>query len=358
MKINKFIDNQSLIFLKKYLDTSSPVGNEINGQKIWIDYIKKYIDDYEIDNYGNTIGIINKNSTKKVVIEAHADEISWRVNYINENGFIYCKANGDIDHQIAPSMRVNIYGSKGPVKAIFGWPAIHTRYNDNNLKNPDIIIENLFLDCGARSKKEVENLGIKIGSLVTYNVGYDKLSNSTIIGRGLDNKIGGFIIAEVAKLLCLNNIKLNFGLYIVNSVQEEIGHKGAEIAARNINPNLAIITDVIHDTNTPMIKKEIEGDISINKGPVLTYGPSVHEFVNKQLISCAKNNKINLQYTTSSWSTGTDTEAFAYSNLGCPSALVSIPLRYMHTTVEMVSENDILNTINLIYKTLIKLQLN
>jgi putative aminopeptidase FrvX len=243
------------------------------------------------------------------------------------------------------------------VKGIFGWPAIHTRYYQNNLNDSNIIPEILFIDCGAKNKKEVEKLGIHVGAFITYDVGYDELANSRIIGRGLDNKIGGFIIAEVAKLIFINMKKINFGLYIVNAVQEEIGHKGAEIIAKRINPNIAIVTDVIHDTNTPMIKKELEGDISIGLGPVLTHGPSIHQKLNQQIIRCAKNNKIDIQYTTSSWSTGTDTEAFAYSNLGCPSALISLPLKYMHTTVEMADKKDILNTINLIYNSLLELEI-
>jgi putative aminopeptidase FrvX len=357
MKLNEYIDNDSYSFLKKYLNNSSPVGDEMEGQKIWLTYIKKYVNFCHSDSYGNSYGIINKDSRFKVVIEAHADEISWKVNYINENGLIYCKANGDIDHQIAPSMRVNIYGKKGIVKGIFGWPAIHTRYYQNNLNDSNIIPEILFIDCGAKNKKEVEKLGIHVGAFITYDVGYDELANSRIIGRGLDNKIGGFIIAEVAKLIFINMKKINFGLYIVNAVQEEIGHKGAEIIAKRINPNIAIVTDVIHDTNTPMIKKELEGDISIGLGPVLTHGPSIHQKLNQQIIRCAKNNKIDIQYTTSSWSTGTDTEAFAYSNLGCPSALISLPLKYMHTTVEMADKKDILNTINLIYNSLLELEI-
>lgn len=234
MKLNEYIDSDSYNFLKKYINNSSPVGHEMEGQNIWSNYIKKYVDYCDTDTYGNTYGIINKDSKFKVVIEAHADEISWKVNYINENGLIYCKANGDIDHQIAPSMRVNIYGHKGIVKGVFGWPAIHTRYNQNNIKDYNIIPEILFIDCGAKNKKEVEKMGIHVGAFITYDVGYDELANSRIIGRGLDNKIGGFIIAEIAKLIFMNMKKINFGLYIVNAVQEEIGHKGAQLSLIHI----------------------------------------------------------------------------------------------------------------------------
>ena len=227
------------------------------------------------DPYGTAVGVINPDAPFKVVIEAHADEISWFVNYISPEGLIYLKRNGGVDHQIAPSMRVIIHGKKGPVKAVFGWPAIHTRMNADS-KETQPKVENLFLDCGARNKKEVEALGIHIGAVATYEDGYEEMAYDYLIGRAFDNRIGGFMIAEVARLLKENKKKLPFGLYVVNAVQEEIGLRGAEMIARRIKPDIAIITDVTHDTTTPMINKMIQGECSCGKGPSLTYGPAVH----------------------------------------------------------------------------------
>jgi putative aminopeptidase FrvX len=354
-KAKSILTDQSYTFLKNYINNPSPTGFETSGQKIWLEYLKPYVDSHFTDPYGTAVGVINPTSTFKVVIEAHADEISWFVNYISPEGLIYLKRNGGVDHQIAPSMRVFIHGKKGPVKAVFGWPAIHTRMSNNDGKETQPKVDNLFLDCGARNKKEVEALGIHIGAVATYEEGYEELAYNYLIGRAFDNRIGGFMIAEVARLLKLNKKKLPFGLYIVNAVQEEIGLRGAEMIARRIKPNVAIITDVTHDTSTPMINKIIEGECACGKGPSLAFGPAVHNKLLDVVQATATKNKIPVQLRTVSRSTGTDTDSFAYANDGCPSVLISIPLRYMHTTVEMLHKDDVEHTIKLMYETLMTL---
>ncbi len=347
------VSTESYAFLKNYINTPSPTGFESGGQKLWLEYIKPYTDTFFTDPYGTAVAVINPTAAFKVVIEAHVDEISWFVNYISSEGLIYLKRNGGVDHQIAPSMRVFVHGKKGPVKAVFGWPAIHTRMANADNKEPQPKVENLFLDCGARTKKEVEDLGIHIGAVATYEAEYEELAYDYLIGRAFDNRVGGFMIAEVAKLLKENKKKLPFALYIVNAVQEEIGLRGAEMIARRIKPDIAIITDVTHDTSTPMISKIIQGDTVCGKGPSLTYGPAVHNKLLDLVQDVAAKNKIPVQLHTVSRSTGTDTDAFAYANDGCPSVLISMPLRYMHTTVEMLHKSDIENTIKLMYETLL-----
>jgi putative aminopeptidase FrvX len=352
-KAKSILTDNSYSFLKNYINNPSPTGFESSGQKLWLEYVKPYVDTTFTDPYGTAVGVINPDAPFKVVIEAHADEISWFVNYISPEGLIYLKRNGGVDHQIAPSMRVIIQGKKGAVKAVFGWPAIHTRMNADKETQPKV--ENLFLDCGARNKKEVEALGIHIGAVATYEEGYEEIAYDYLIGRAFDNRVGGFMIAEVARLLKENKKKLPFGLYVVNAVQEEIGLRGAEMIARRIKPDIAIITDVTHDTTTPMINKMIQGECSCGKGPSLTYGPAVHNKLLDIIKATAEKNKIDVQFNTVSRSTGTDTDSFAYANDGCPSALISIPLRYMHTTVEMLHKSDIENTIKLMYETLLTL---
>ncbi|MGZ5287373.1 MAG: M42 family metallopeptidase [Flavisolibacter sp.] len=353
-KNRSILPETSLDFLKNYINTPSPVGFEFTGQRLWMDYVKPFVDEVFTDPYGTAVGVINPSNPFKVVIEAHVDEISWFVNYITSEGLIYLKRNGGVDHQVAPAQRVFIHGKKGLVKAVFGWPAIHTRINNQD-KEPVAKVENLFLDCGARSKKEIEDLGIHVGAVVTYQDGFDELANDYYIGRAFDNRIGGYMIAEVARLLKENRKKLPFGLYVVNAVQEEIGLRGAEMIARRIKPNVAIITDVTHDTSTPMINKNVEGETSCGKGPSLTYGPAVHNKLLQFVEDVAAKNNIPVQLRASSRSTGTDTDSFAYANDGCPSVLISIPLRYMHTTVEMLHRRDIEQTIQLMYETLLNL---
>lgn len=346
------VTTQSLSFFEKYINNPSPTGYEWEGQRLWLDYLKPYVDEHYIDNYGTAVAVINPDAPYRVVIEAHADEISWYVNYITKEGLIYVIRNGGSDHQIAPSKRVNIHTDKGIVKAVFGWPAIHTR---NGEKEEAPTLKNIFLDCGCTSAEEVEKLGVHVGCVITYEDEFMVLNDRYYVGRALDNRAGGFMIAEVARLLKENKKKLPFGLYIVNSVQEEIGLRGAEMIANRIKPHVAIITDVTHDTQTPMINKVTQGDLACGKGPVVSYAPAVQTNLNKLLIETAQKNKIPFQRQASSRSTGTDTDAFAYSNDGVVSALISLPLRYMHTTVEMIHKEDVDNVISLIYESLLNI---
>lgn len=349
------LTDKSLGFFRSYIDNASPVGFETWGQKLWIDYLKPYVDTHYVDPYGTAVGVINPEHPFKVVIEAHADEISWFVNYITAEGLMYLKRNGGVDHQTAPASRVWIHGKKGPVKAVFGWPAIHTRIGTPDQKEAHPRTDNLWLDCGARNRKEVEELGIHVGAVVTYQDGFDELANGNYVGRAFDNRVGGFMIAEVARLLKENKKKLPFGLYVVNAVQEEIGLRGAEMIARRIKPDIAIITDVTHDTTTPMINKNIEGEVACGRGPSLAYAPAVHNKLLGLVEQVAADKDIPVQWRALSRSTGTDTDSFAYANDGCPSVLISIPLRYMHTTVEMLHRDDIEETIRLMYETLLTL---
>jgi tetrahedral aminopeptidase len=347
------LNEQSKAFLYQYLNNPSPTGFESSGQQIWMDYIRPYVDEFIIDTYGTAVGVINPDAPYKVVLEAHADEISWFVNYITKDGYIYVRKNGGSDTAIAPSMRVNIHTDKGIVKGVFGWPAIHVRDNEND-KPPTL--KNLTIDVGCSTAEEVEALGVHVGSVITFVDELTELNDKYYVGRALDNRIGGFMIAEVLRLLKENNTKLPFGLYVVNAVQEEIGLRGAEMIAHRIKPDVAIITDVCHDTQSPLYSKVQSGDLSCGKGPVLTYGPAVQNNLLKMVIATAQSKEIPFQRASASRSTGTDTDSFAYSNVGVASALISLPLKYMHTTVEMVSKEDVENVIKLMYEFVLQLQ--
>ncbi|MEO4007336.1 MULTISPECIES: M42 family metallopeptidase [unclassified Flavobacterium] len=355
MATKSILTKSSLTFLEKYLNNASPTGYEESGQKIWMEYLTPYVDTFITDTYGTAVGVINPDAPYKVVIEGHADEISWYVNYITDNGLIYVIRNGGSDHMIAPSKRVHIHTKKGIVKGVFGWPAIHTR---NRGKEEAARIDNIFIDCGCETKEEVEKLGVHVGCVITYPDDFMILNENKFVCRAIDNRMGGFMIAEVARLLHENKKKLPFGLYITNSVQEEVGLRGAEMITKTIKPNVAIVTDVCHDSSTPMIDVKIEGDTKIGKGPVITYAPAVQNKLRELIIDAAETNKIPFQRLASSRVTGTDTDAFAYSNGGVASALISLPLRYMHTTVEMVHREDVENVIRLIYESILKIENN
>ncbi|MCK5368406.1 MAG: M20/M25/M40 family metallo-hydrolase, partial [Cyclobacteriaceae bacterium] len=298
--------------------------------------------------------IINPDAKYKVVIEAHCDEISWFVNYISKEGYIHVIRNGGSDYVIAPSKRAKIHGENGMVPAVFGWPAIHVR--EKREEGGKMDVETVVLDCGAGTDKEANKMGVQVGSVVTFDDQLMELNKKYLVGRALDNRIGGFMIAEVARMIKENKVKIPFGLYVTNAVQEEIGLRGAEMIAHRIKPDLAIITDVCHDTTAPGYNKIKQGDLHAGKGPVLSFAPAVHNNVLKMLFDVAGKKKIDYQRSALSRFSGTDTDAFAYSNEGVASALISLPLKYMHTTVEMVALKDIENVIRLMYEFLIQLK--
>jgi len=314
------MDKKSKEFLFEYLNNASPTGFESSGQQIWLDYIKPYINEYMVDVYGTAVGIINPKATYKVVIEAHADEISWFVNYITDDGYIYVRRNGGSDHQIAPSKRVNIHTAGGIVKGVFGWPAIHVR-DAAREETPNL--KNIFIDIGAESKREVEAMGVHVGCVITFEDELIEMNKKWLVGRALDNRMGGYMIAQVARRLSENKKKLPFGLYIVNAVQEEIGLRGAEMISRRIKPDLAIITDVTHDTQSPMYNKKESGNLKCGLGPVLCYGPAVQNNVLKMIIETSQKRKIPFHRKPVSRQTGTNINSSDYLSEGVPSPLIS-----------------------------------
>ncbi len=344
---------QSNQFLYEYLNNASPTGFESSGQQIWLNYLKPYIDEYLVDTYGTAVGIIGAGKGYSVVIEAHSDEISWFVNYISDDGYLYVRRNGGSDALIAPSMRVNLHTKQGVRQGVFGWPAIHVR---DLAKDTAPQVKDLFIDVGAATKAEVEEMGIHVGTVCTFVDGLTEMNNRFYVGRALDNRMGGFMIAEVARRLKENNIELPFTLYIVNAVQEEIGLRGAEMIARRLKPDLAICTDVTHDTQSPKYDKKEQGDLKCGEGPVLCYGPAVQNNVLDFMIDVAQSKEIKFQRQAVSRSTGTDTDAFAYAAEGVASALISLPLKYMHTTVETVHKDDVQGVIDLMYAVLLNLK--
>jgi putative aminopeptidase FrvX len=340
-------------FLENYLNATSPTGMETAGQKIWLDYIKPYVDETYTDIYGTAVGVINPGKKYKVVIEAHADEIGWTVSHIDSKGFIKVVRNGGSDHHIAPGTPVQILGDDGIVEGHFGWLAIHERKGSQSKITPEI--DKLFIDIEASSKEEVEKRGIFVGTPIVYDTKF-KERNGRFISRALDNRIGGYMITQVAKKLHDKKDELPYSLYIVNAVQEEIGLVGAHMIANSIKPDVAIITDVCHDTSTPLMNPTTAGDTKCGDGPVLFRGADIQLNLHKQVLNVAKDKKIKFQRGSYNGNSGTDTGAFYKANGGVACQLISLPLKYMHTTVETVHEKDVKSVIKLIYHTLLSIE--
>ena len=330
-------------FLYNYLNAYAPVAQEGEGQQIWTDYIKPYVDFLKQDAYGTSYGVLKSKlnkyetlnvNTHKVVIEAHCDEIAWIITNIEKTGMIRVKRHGGSDNMIAPSKTVMIHTHDGKkVRGVFGWPAIHTRKEYTSMGYDQ---HELWVDCGLKNKASVLEAGVEVGNLITFDTQLEEIGDY-YVGRSLDNKIGGYIIAEALRTIVKKGIKLPYDLYVVNSVQEEVGLHGAKKIAKELKADLALVHDVCHNTNTPKIDKAKDGDNKGGLGPCLEYTAQNHREINKMLREIAKDKKIPVQLTVGSM--GNDTMAFFMENT--PTAILATPLKYMHTTVEMAHKKDV-----------------
>ncbi len=333
-------------FLLDLLATPSPSGFESKGQNKWATYVRTFADRVESDAYGNAWATLDGGSHgRSIMFEAHADEIGYMVRYISTEGFIYVDRIGGSDVAIARGRRVDIFGDKGTVRGVIGNTAMHIR-NREDEKVPKA--HHLAIDIGASSAKEVAKAGIRIGHPAVYADGVEELGTNKLCGRALDNRIGGFIIAEVIARLSKRKSRLPSTVYAVNAVQEEIGGNGAAMISNRLMPDVAIILDVTHATDTPDINEKKHGSITLGGGPSLTHGAANHVEVVKRLIEVAEKHDITVQHEASSRTTGTDADVIFTQQNGIPSALVSLPLRYMHSVVEMAHLDDVEHTIQLL----------
>lgn len=338
-------------FLHEYLNAFAPVAQETEGQKIWSDYVTPFVDDMYMDAYGTSYGVRYSagsgygKDTPKVVIEAHCDEIAWIITHIESDGYIRVMRHGGSDNMIAPSMTVMVHNDKGEkIPGVFGWPAIHTR---KAAAEKSYEYHELWVDVGADSKEAVEAMGIFAGNLITFDDELKEMGDY-YVGRSLDNKIGGYIIAEAARRLFEEGVKLPFDLYVVNSVQEEVGLYGAKMIAKRLNADIALVHDVCHNTNHPKMNKAKDGDVNGGMGPALEYTAQNHRKIIQKFIDVAKVNDIPYQRHVGSY--GNDTMAFFLENT--PTAIAATPLKYMHSTVEMAHKDDVNNCIELFVETL------
>jgi endoglucanase len=333
-------------FLYELLNTSSPTGYESDGQRVWTAYVRDHADRVESDAYGSAWATIDGAAgAPRVMLEAHADEIGFTVKYIAEEGFIRVDRIGGTDQAIARGRRVRFMGSKGPVLGVIGNTAIHLRPREGEEKAPKV--EELYVDIGAASRDEVLERGLRVGHPGVYVDGVESLTEGRLIGRALDNRLGGFVIAQA-----LRRLREAGGhtatVHAVNAVQEEIGGHGAQMVAFRIEPDLAVVVDVTHATDTPGIERDKHGDVRLGKGPTVTHGTVNHPRIVERLLEVAERDGIPIQHETSSRFSGTDTDVIFKSRGGVPAALVSIPLRYMHSTVETVDLQDVEHTIALL----------
>jgi putative aminopeptidase FrvX len=330
--------SSALKFLQQLVETPSPCGFEARGQRVWIDHVSKFADSVTHDAYGNVVATINPGGSPRVMLSAHADEIAMTVNYIDEGGFVYMRRVGGIDPAIMRARRVRIHSAKGDVPGVIGNVPPHLKGRDGKETVPKM--HELFIDLGVSSRKEAEAL-VRVGDLITLSDQFERLGKQVAVARAFDNRVGLFMIAEAGKILAASKKKLKAEICVVANVMEEVGLLGARQIAYTLKPDVALVTDVTHATDYPGVEKRMHGDIRLGKGPTLTHGGPNHREVVALLERIAKKEGVPLQHESMSASTGTDTDVVFWTRGGIPSALISLPNRYMHSPVELVHLDDV-----------------
>ncbi|TAK97301.1 MAG: M42 family peptidase [Verrucomicrobia bacterium] len=328
----------SLDFLKTLVNTPSPVGHETRGQRVWLDYAKKFADETFSDAYGNCVAVLNKGGSPRIMLAGHADEIAMAVNYIDDNGYLYVRRMGGVDAAITKAQRVTIHTRSGPVRGVVGNVAPHLMKQEGDPKPPKI--HDLFIDIGAGEKKAAEKL-VRVGDPITLVDEFELLRDDLAVARAFDNRIGTWSVIEALRLLKESGRKLHAEICAVSNVQEEVGLLGARQIAYSLKPDIALVVDVTHATDYPTVSKAQHGDIKIGGGPAITHGGCNHPEVVRRIEAVAKAKKISLQHEAMSATSGTDTDAIFWTRGGIASALISLPNRYMHSPVELVSLKDL-----------------
>jgi putative aminopeptidase FrvX len=330
--------DQSLAFLEKLINTPSPSGHERRGQRVWLDYVAKYAEETYSDAHGNCVAVLNKGGSPRIMLAGHADEIGLAVNYVNEEGYLFVRRIGGIDPAITKAQRVVIHTRNGSIRGVVGNVAPHLTKTEKDRKLPEI--HDLFVDIGARTRKEALSL-VQIGDPITLADAFELLRNDLAVARAFDNRIGTFAVAEALRLMQRGRKKPQAEVCAVSNIMEEVGLFGARQIAYRLQPEIAIVVDVTHATDVPTINKAMHGDVRIGDGPTITHGGSNHPDVVARLEKVARQRKIPLQHEAVSSSSGTDTDAIFWTRGGIPSALLSLPNRYMHSPVELISLTDL-----------------
>jgi len=323
-------------FLQQILETPSPSGYEQPVQKLVREYVGKFSDDVKTDLHGNVIACCNPTAPLRVMFAGHADQIGLLVTHINENGYLYTNTIGGWDPQQLIGQRMTVYSDRGPISAVIARKPIHLL--DQEERKQVVKAKELWLDIGARDNAEAAKV-VRIGDPVTLELGYQEMRNGLANSPGMDDKTGLWVCVEALRRAAQRGLKVS--LHAVSTVQEEIGLRGATTSAHGVNPQVGIAVDVTHATDCPTIDKTQEGDIKLGCGPVVYRGPNMNPVVVEQLRSSAESADISCQWGAIGRGTGTDANAIQLSRDGVAAGLVSVPNRYMHSAVEMVSLDDL-----------------
>ena len=355
---------QNIAFLKEFMLKGSISGHESGIVELYKEAISPYVEKINIDVLGNSISYIKANTPhdkgkfepRKIMIVAHADEVGLMVSRIDERGFLYFQESGAIDSQILQGVEVDVEGKNDRwIRGVIGKKPIH--FQKSQCGEKESATDKLWIDIAACdikddegntiiSAKEWAEEHVELGAQVVFYRHMEQSEQDGIYnGAGFDDKIGLFILVELAKRL--KGKKLNADVYFVASAQEELGGRGASVAAATIQPDECVVVDVTHATDYPTVSIEQYGDIKLEGGPVLFSGPNIDKELYKRLQdACGKVSKYQKEPTARP--TGTDANAIQITGKGVATAVLGIPCRYMHTPNERISMNDVERAISIL----------
>jgi len=330
------MDPTALDFFKRILETPSPSGFERPVQDLVREYLAPIADRVSTDLHGNVIAVKNPEGRLRVMLAGHCDQIGMLVQHIDAEGFLYTQPIGGWDPQVLIGQKMTVWTATGPVPAVIARKPIHLLADDERNKVPKL--KDLWLDMGATDKNDAAGV-VKIGDPVTLELGFRPMRNGLACAPAMDDKSGLWVVLEAFRRASLK--PLDCALYVVSTVQEEIGLRGAQTSAFGIDPQVGIAVDVTHATDCPTIDKKQEGDVALGAGPVIYRGPNMNPVVVERLLRAAHEGEIPYQVAASGRATPTDANSMQLCRAGMAVSLVSIPNRYMHSPVEMISLDDI-----------------
>lgn len=331
--------------LRELVEAPSPSGFEQPAQRVFRKHVEPVVDSLTTDVMGNVIGLIGaaEDEAPRVMLAGHCDEIGFMIKYIDEFGFLFFAPIGGVDAHLVPGQRVSVHTASGPIRGVVGKKPIHLM----EPKEREVVVKfkDQFIDIGCSDKAAAEAL-VAIGDPVTFSVGLERLQGNRVASRAFDDKMGAWIVARVLQEVSKRKPPVNF--YGVSTVQEEIGLRGAATSSYGINPDVGIAVDVGFSSDTPGLDMKEIGELKVDGGPIIARGANINPALFELLVATAKEEKIPYQISGIPRATGTDANVMQLARSGVATALISVPLRYMHSPSEVLSLEDLENAVRLL----------
>ena len=336
---------EAFTFLQELVEAPSPSGYEQPAQRVFRKHVESATDSLETDVMGNVIGRISgaDEYAPKMMLAGHCDEIGFMVKYVDENGFLFFAPIGGVDAHLVPGQRVDVHTASGPIRGVVGKKPIHLM----EAKEREVVVKfkDQYIDIGCPDKASAEKL-VSIGDPVTFSVGLERLQGERVASRAFDDKMGAWIVARVLQEVAKKTPPVHF--YGVSTVQEEIGLRGATTSSYGIDPDVGIAVDVGFSSDAPGLVMQEIGELSLDKGPIIARGANINPVLFDLLVSTAREEGIPYQVSGIPRATGTDANVMQLARSGVATALISVPLRYMHSPSEVLSLADLENTVRLL----------